>query len=77
MLRLIERTVLGVGMTFVAWVIERRLIKALRKGRIEPAPRTAAEADELGVDESLEPGVQASGVGLTITPHQIGDQTDR
>jgi hypothetical protein len=38
-----ERTVLGVGMTMAAWFIERRLLKALKKGQVEPAPRTAAD----------------------------------
>jgi hypothetical protein len=36
-------------MTVVGFAIERRLLKALKKGRVEPAPRTAAEAgEELG-----------------------------
>jgi hypothetical protein len=46
LIRGLERVVLGTGMSLVVFVVERRLLKALRKGRVEPAPRTAAEADE-------------------------------
>jgi hypothetical protein len=38
-----ERFVLGVGMSVVAFFIERRLVKAIKKGSVEPAPRTAGE----------------------------------
>jgi hypothetical protein len=38
-----ERLVLGLGMSVVAFFIERRLMKAIKKGSVEPAPRTAGE----------------------------------
>lgn len=57
-----ERLVLGTAMTLVAFVIERRLLKAMKKGRVEPAPRTAAESDEHREGE------------LTTAPHQVHDQ---
>jgi hypothetical protein len=44
--RAFERLVLGIGMTVVAFVVERRLLKAIKTGAVEPAPRTAAEAGE-------------------------------
>ena len=47
-------------MTIVAWIIERKLIKALKKGGMEPAPRTAG-------DDVIPPG-------LTVAPHEVGDQ---
>jgi hypothetical protein len=43
--RSFERLVLGAGMTIVAFFIERRLIKAIKKGSVEPAPRTAGEGE--------------------------------
>jgi hypothetical protein len=43
---LFERFVLGVGITMVTFLIERRLLKAIKKGSVEPAPRTAAEGEE-------------------------------
>jgi hypothetical protein len=60
-----ERAVLGVGMSAVAFFIERRLIKAIKKGGITAAPRTAAEpGEELGT-ESSEPRQGE----LTTAPH--------
>lgn len=41
-----ERVVLGAGMGVVAFFIERRLIKAIKKGSVEPAPRTAEQGKE-------------------------------
>jgi hypothetical protein len=38
-----ERLVLGIGMSVVAFFIERRLMQAIKKGSVEPAPRTAGE----------------------------------
>jgi hypothetical protein len=62
-----ERLVLAGGMTVVAFFIERRLIKALKKGSVEPAARTAGEP------EPPEPGQG----NLTTTSQQVGDQTGR
>jgi hypothetical protein len=68
-----ERSVLGFGMGVVAFFIERRLIKAIKKGGITAAPRTAAESgDEFGVPLSdVREGE------LTTSPHQVGDQAER
>jgi hypothetical protein len=65
--RAFERAVLGAGMTMVAFFIERRLIRALKKGSVEPAPRTAAEFEPDGSSQDV----------LTASPHQVGDQADR
>jgi hypothetical protein len=43
-----ERMVLGLGMSLVAFVIERRLIKAIKKGAVEPAPRIAVDPESGG-----------------------------
>jgi hypothetical protein len=51
----IERAVLGVGMSFVAWVIERQLVKAIRKGSVERAPRTAANVEAGQPSVSVHP----------------------
>jgi hypothetical protein len=59
-----ERLVLGAGMTAIAFFIERRLIKAIKKGSVEPAARTAGEP------EPREPGQGH----LSATPQQVGDQ---
>jgi hypothetical protein len=61
-----ERYVLGVGMTVMAFFIERRLLKAIKKGSVEPAARTAGEPD-------LAPARQGH---LTTAPHQVGDQAE-
>jgi hypothetical protein len=37
-----ERILLGAGMTLVAAVIDRLLVRTLRSGSVKPAPRTAA-----------------------------------
>jgi hypothetical protein len=34
--RRLERWVLGIGMTMAAWIIERRLLKAIREGGSRP-----------------------------------------
>jgi hypothetical protein len=62
-----ERFVLGAGMSVVAFFIERQLIKAIKKGSVEPAARTAGET------EPPEPGQGH----LTTTPQQVADQSDR
>jgi hypothetical protein len=40
-----ERAILGLGMGVVAFFIERRLLKAIKQGSVEPAMRTAGEAE--------------------------------
>ena len=44
LLRVVERAILGAGMTVAAFVVERRLLKALRKGGT-PRPQPFAEPD--------------------------------
>ena len=46
--RAFERFVLGAGMTVVAFFIERRLIVAIKKGSVDPAPRTGLEPEKDG-----------------------------
>jgi hypothetical protein len=53
--RWFERTVLGAGMTVMAWIIEWLLLRALKKGHVEPAPRTAAEMHSSMEGEPQEP----------------------
>jgi hypothetical protein len=60
--RALERVLLGAGMSVVAFVLERRVLKALRKGNVRPAPRTA------GVDE---PGPTHD---VSAIPDRAGDQ---
>ena len=65
--RAFERAVLGFGMTIVAFFIERRLIKAIKTGHVEAAPRTAAGGQEEPV------AIPAEGE-LSTAPHQVGHQ---
>jgi hypothetical protein len=51
-------------MSVVAFVIERRLLKALRHGGVKPAPWTAEKAAEAEPD------------GLAATPQEIGYQAE-
>jgi hypothetical protein len=69
--RAFERFVLSIGMSLIAAVVERRLLKALKTGGFKPAPRTAAEHDEyLG-----EPPPQvAREADLTTSGHQVIEQ---
>lgn len=46
---------LSIGMTAVAFVVERRLLKAMRTGGVKPAPRTAAEGESLGEAYAVDP----------------------
>lgn len=63
-----ERAVLGIGMNAVAFFIERRLIKAIKKGGVTTAPRTAAEpGEELEGESSAGPHGE-----LTTAPHPSG-----
>jgi hypothetical protein len=66
--RAFERAVLGFGMTIVAFFIERRLIKAMKKGHVEAAPRTAAGAQEA---EGVLPPAEGE---LSTSAHQVGHQ---
>lgn len=65
--KFVERVVLSAGMSVMAFFIERRLLKALKRGSVEPAPRTAGDG------EPPEPG---QGM-LSTAPQQIPDQADR
>jgi hypothetical protein len=66
--RAFERAVLGFGMTIVAFFIERRLIKAIKKGQVEAAPRTAAGGQEA---EGVLPPAEGE---LSTSAHQVGHQ---
>ena len=68
--RAFERAVLGFGMTVVAFFIERRLIKAIKMGHVEAAPRTAAGGQESeGVLPSTEGELSASARQVGHQPH--------
>jgi hypothetical protein len=68
--RTFERFVLSIGMSIIAAVIERRLLKALKTGGFKAAPRTAAEREEyLG-----EPIPEPREGELTASRHQVVDQ---
>jgi hypothetical protein len=45
----LERTVLSAGMTALALAVEQVLVRAIKKGSVEPAARTAAGPDEVVV----------------------------
>lgn len=62
--RSLERWLLGMGMGAAAFVIERRLLRAMRSGGVEPAPRTAADG----------PGSSLPVEGRLAPPHQVDDQ---
>jgi hypothetical protein len=47
--RRIERALLGVAMSVVAFVSERIVLKALREGSVEPRPKPASGAPGLSV----------------------------
>jgi len=55
-------------MTVMAFFIERRLIKAIKKGHVEAAPRTAAGGQEA---EGVLPPAEGE---LSASAHQVGHQ---
>lgn len=63
-----ERAVLGVGMTIVAFFIERRLIKAIKTGSVEPAARTGSAEQQGGPGERVD---------LSTTSKKVADQPGR
>jgi hypothetical protein len=58
MFLLFERIVLGAGMSVVAFFIERRLIKAIKKGDVEgrPAPEQADPGKRVEVTRAKNGG---------------------
>jgi hypothetical protein len=72
--RSFERLILGTSMSMMALVIERRLIRALKRGGLDRAPRTAEESEayleEVGAGATRE-------AGLSPSAKEIGDQADR
>lgn len=69
--RWLERTLLSFGMSAIAFVIERRLLRALKKGNVEAAPRTAATAPSADGAPSAGEGGQAhvaTGPASTAAP---------
>jgi len=69
--RAFERFVLSIGMSLIAMVIERRLLKALKTGGFKAAPRTAAEHDEYLGEPPPEIPREAD---LTTSRHEVVDQ---
>jgi len=74
----VERWILSVGMGLMAFVIERRLLRALKQGGVTSAPRTAAghgpsetDPEAGGPVRSWE--VSRRGGGLTASPREDGD----
>ncbi len=47
LLRAVERAILGVGMTLVAFVVERKLLKGLREGGIKKKRPLAEELEQV------------------------------
>ena len=60
-LRLVERIVLGVGMSLMAFVIERRLIKAIRSGGLSTKPPREPEGETVGLAAAPEDSGAQSG----------------
>jgi hypothetical protein len=69
--RAFERFVLSIGMSVIATVIERRLLKALKTGGFKAAPRTAAEREEF-LGEPIPPPPREG--ELTASRHEVVDQ---
>jgi hypothetical protein len=68
----LERTLLGVGMTVVAAVMDRVLTRMLRSGPVQPAPRTAAGPRGDGVDPAaVDAPAEAE---LTPPAKKVADQ---
>ncbi|HJP65814.1 MAG TPA: hypothetical protein VKA30_05855 [Actinomycetota bacterium] len=67
--RWFERTVLSAGMSAVAFIVERRLLKAIKTGGVKPAPRTAAEGEALGESFGVDPVA-----GLTTAPEEVPEE---
>jgi hypothetical protein len=67
--RWFERVVLSAGMSAVAFVVERRILKALRTGSVKPAPRTAAENEPMGESFGVHPVA-----GLPSATEEIPEQ---
>ena len=44
-----ERVLLGVVMSFAAFVIEKRVLKAIRSGSVKPAPETEPAGPGLAI----------------------------
>jgi hypothetical protein len=67
--RWFERVVLSAAMSAIAFVAERRILKALKQGTVKPAPRTAAEGEPLGESFGLDPMT-----GSATPAEQVPDQ---
>ena len=62
--RVLERVILSIGMTIVAFFVERQLIKAIEKGGMK-APRTAEERHEF--EQTVTPSPAGSEGELTAS----------
>jgi hypothetical protein len=67
----LERTLLGVGMTLVAAVMDRVLTRMLRRGPVQPAPRTAAGPRGDGADPAAVAPAEAE---LAPLAEKVADQ---
>ena len=67
--RWFERLVLSAGMSAVAFVVERRILKALKTGSVKPAPRTAADTEPMGESFGVHPVA-----GLPSASEEIPEQ---
>jgi hypothetical protein len=73
--RWFERLVLGLAMSLLVFVVERRILKALKMGGVHPAPRTAApQPDPRATDPSP---IETSREAQLSTAKQINHQADR
>ncbi|HXJ67256.1 MAG TPA: hypothetical protein VNN79_26185 [Actinomycetota bacterium] len=63
-----ERAILGVMMTVVAWVVERRLLKVLKTGNANKRAMQKAERDTRRTQPDAEGGRDA---GVTASPDKI------
>ena len=77
-----ERIVLGAAMSLVAFVTERILLRALKRGGVRAAARTAAghgpgEDGDAVDDVGRSWEVRSGAGGLTTTPKDVAQQEDR
>jgi hypothetical protein len=74
----LERVMLGAGMAVIAAVLDRLLVRTLRKGEVKPAPRTAAGPGESeDVPGQPSAGAEERHAVLTPPPKQVADQPGR
>jgi hypothetical protein len=65
----VERIVLGIGMSVVAFIIERRLIKAIKSGGLSTKPAREPEGGTAGLGAAPEGPHERA--GLAAPPEQV------